>query len=333
MAERATENPLIPGSVISPIQPSPMISKSAGASRLLALFFASGISLWFAASGLRAAVILNEVMYHPPEDRDDLQFVELFNTGPTAVSLDGWTFTKGITATLAASTLPPGGFGLIVRNPEAIARHYGPGLTIVGQFTGRLKHGGERLELSDATGRPVDSVKFTDHQPWPQAPDGFGASLERICPNAPGDDPANWAASKLPEFPRASGTPGRSNSVFRSAPLPGVSSVEFQAVPPGQPMVVTARLRDAGGIQSAEIQYQILDTKPDTAIVAVPMVRTGGNEREGLYRAEVPPQPSGRLIRFRVHAINARGADRWSPDPEDPRSTYSSYSLVNTTPP
>ena len=307
-----------------------MSSKSAGVSRLLAHFFWFGISVWLTASGTGAAVILNEVMFHPPEDQDDLQFVELFNAGPNAVALDGWTFTRGITATLAATNLPPGGFGLVVRNPEAFSKHYGRGLPIVGRFTGRLKHGGERLELSDATGRPVDAVKFTDHQPWPQAPDGFGASLERICPTTPGDDPANWASSKLPEFPRASGSPGRPNSAFRPAPLPGISSVEFEAVPPGKPLVVTARLRDAGGMQSAEIQYQVLETKPDTAIVAIPMVRTGGNERDGVYRAEVPPQPPGRLIRFRVHAINIRGADRWSPDPEDPRSTYSSYSLVNT---
>src|SRR6185436_413473 len=32
-------------------------------------------------------VVINEIMYHPPEDRDDLQYIELFNPGGAPVDL------------------------------------------------------------------------------------------------------------------------------------------------------------------------------------------------------------------------------------------------------
>src|SRR5438045_3464518 len=38
----------------------------------------------------RADVVVNEIMYHAPNDLDDLQFVELHNTGGAAVDLSGW---------------------------------------------------------------------------------------------------------------------------------------------------------------------------------------------------------------------------------------------------
>jgi len=36
-----------------------------------------------------ADVVINEVMYHPPGDRDELQFIELANSGTAPVDLSG----------------------------------------------------------------------------------------------------------------------------------------------------------------------------------------------------------------------------------------------------
>ena len=55
-----------------------------------------------------------------------------------------------------------------------------------------LDRGGEKLVLANAAGSPIDSVRYKDDDPWPVSPDGYTASLERICPTAPGDLPENW---------------------------------------------------------------------------------------------------------------------------------------------
>ena len=45
--------------------------------------------LWLAGLAASAQVVLNEVMYHPPDDRDELQFIELHNAETTPVDLAG----------------------------------------------------------------------------------------------------------------------------------------------------------------------------------------------------------------------------------------------------
>ena len=294
-------------------------------------FFRFWILLFgFGWLGLQAGVVINEVMYHPPEDRDDLQYIELLNAGPGPVNLEGWHFSKGIQATLPATNLAAGSLVLVARNPAALASHYGPALPVIATFTGRLKHGGEKLELVDAAGHRVDGLHFTDRAPWPQAPDGFGSSLERIHPSAPGEAASSWAASRLPEFPKPAGTPGRANSAARPQPLPGIRDVTAEAAVPGNPLKVSARLIDSAGIQSAELRVQSIETQAPMPETILPLTRTSGDARDGVYQAEIPPVAAGRLIRYRVHVVNTKAAERWAPDPEDPRATFSAIALVNT---
>ena len=40
----------------------------------------------------RADVVISEIMYHPGSNLAGDEFVELYNTGGTIVSLDGWCF-------------------------------------------------------------------------------------------------------------------------------------------------------------------------------------------------------------------------------------------------
>src|SRR5207247_7431394 len=100
------------------------------------------------AGGLRGAgagVVINEIMYHPPDDLDTLQFIELFNAGESDADLSGWTFDKGVKFTFAAGTkLAPGAFLVVCRKRADFAERYGASIPAVGDFEGRLRHGGER---------------------------------------------------------------------------------------------------------------------------------------------------------------------------------------------
>ena len=140
-----------------------------------------------------ARVVINEIFYHAPNDVDDLEYVELFNDGAQPVDLTGWAFTKGIKFRFAAGTrIDARGFLVLCRDSARFKEFYGD-VPIAGVFTQHLKKSGKHLQLSDGSGKIVDSVKYQDSAPWPVSPDGHSASLERICPDVSGENVANWA--------------------------------------------------------------------------------------------------------------------------------------------
>src|SRR6185436_4259971 len=83
---------------------------------------------------------------------------------------------------------------------------YGTNGTVIGPYSGRLDNSGEAVELyrPDAPQQPphpdvgfvpmilVDRVAYDDIAPWPTAPDGGGASLQRIAPLLYGNEVLNW---------------------------------------------------------------------------------------------------------------------------------------------
>lgn len=279
-------------------------------------------------------VVINEVMYHPPDDRDELQWVELHNPSLEPVDLAGWKLARGLAFTFTNATrLAPGAFLVVARDRGAFRIRYGTNIPVVGDFRGRLKHGGERIQLLDRQGTPVDSVQFDDQEPWPVSPDGSSASLERILPAGPGDAAVNWAPSPLPRFSAASGTPGQPNAAFRTNLPPIVSSPRFAPPVPDRPFPVTVQVSDPDGIREVQLAYQVwaIPTAPrPDAIPAppeqrLPMQRTGGDARNGTWTAALPPQPAGRLLRFRVVATDNTGAERIQPHPHDARPTWSAW--------
>lgn len=248
-----------------------------------------------------AGVVINEVMYHPPDDRDDLQYIELHNAGAAPADLSGWSLSKGVKFAFPAGTkLAPGGFTVVCRDRTAFTQQYGKAVPVSGEFSGKLKHGSQKIELADAAGSVVDGLKFSDHAPWPLSADGGSSSLERISPAAPGDSPDNWAASMLPATKAPAGSPGRANPNFAPNLPPSVRDVTFTPSASGKPTEVTATIADADGVASAVVLFQVIDRRADGPTQTLPMTRTGGDARSGTYRATIPAQPDGRLVRFQM---------------------------------
>jgi hypothetical protein len=276
-------------------------------------------------------VVLNEVMYHPPDDRDDLQYVELFNPGESAVNLAGWSFTKGLAFVFPRGTeLSAGGYLVVGRELGAFRAHYGAQVNVAGAFSGKLSHQGERLELADATGRVVDTVKFEDRAPWPLGADGYGSSLERICPVSASEDPANWTASEPGPADRAGGTPGRPNSAFSVRPLPEISDVHFETAAPGKPTTVTATVADPAGVQSVVLHWWVVPDDRAAGWTELPMSLASGDGHRGVYAARVPPVSEDHLVRCTIQVRSAAGTTRVCPAKTEPRPTFSYGTFVNT---
>jgi hypothetical protein len=269
----------------------------------------------------RAAVIVSEIFYNAPGDLDDLQWVELHNTDDRAADVGGWTLDQGKLFTLPAGTsIDAGGYVVVALNPGRFEKAYGS--KPLGPMKRPLKGGGERIELCDATGKSVDVARYKDRSPWPVSADGYSASLERICPAAPGDAPDNWAASPLPSSPRPAGTPGKPNS-SHSDVLPPVVEVDEAPSPlaPGQPHTVRARARGGAPARALTLLYRVLANGDESKETSLPMAK----DAQGVYAATIPPLPSGALLRYRVRAAPETGSPRFTPGENDLRNTLSAY--------
>lgn len=269
-------------------------------------------------------VVVNEIHYHPPDDQDTQQWIELHNPGKTDQSLEGWSFAKGCDLTFGPGVvLPAGGYGVVVSDRSAFAARNGTNVPVLGQFKGRLKRGGERLELVDAAGRVSDSVKYGDKSPWPLAPDGSGATLERIRAEDPSDEPWNWAPSDWGSARVGGGTPGRANGTASSVALPRVSDVTWKPWIREGSNPVQFRL---GGAPARQVQvaYVVVGPEGVSREARVPAVAggTGGN-----WSAAVPAVPDQRVVRFWIEATEAGGAVvRWpSTNEVRPDAAYLSW--------
>jgi len=165
-------------------------------------------------------LLITEIMYNPPAfgllSGDEVEFLELKNTGTSPINLSGLSFTAGITFGFPNGTrLAPGAFFVLARNEAAFTNKY-PGVRVNGIYTGRLDNGGETLTLSHPLGAKVLSVTYDDLAPWPIAPDNFGFSLVPVQPNAnpDPDNPVNWRTSTL-----VGGSPGADDPVNPIAPV------------------------------------------------------------------------------------------------------------------
>ncbi|MCB9341458.1 MAG: lamin tail domain-containing protein [Lewinellaceae bacterium] len=160
-----------------------------------------------AASG---DVVISEIMYNDPTSGNDAyEFIELYNNGADPVNMEGWSFTKGVTFTFPSYTLGAGQFVVTAINGPSFETLFGvPALQWDG---GALANGGETIELSDAMGNFVDSVRYGPSGAWPSQANGNGSSLVLCDYGADNADPANWAAATTPTGVQVNNTEIKAN--------------------------------------------------------------------------------------------------------------------------
>ena len=177
-------------------------------------------------------LIVTEIMYDPPAfgavSGDEVEFLELKNTGVSTLDLGGLSFTAGIAFTFTNGTrLEPGRFFVLGRNLPQLHAKY-PGLVVGGVYTGKLNNSGETLTLSHPLGSKVLSLTYNNVAPWPITPHGFGFSLVSRQPNAnpDPDNGTNWRASS-----GVGGSPGADDPAPAITPVL-VNEILTDSVPP-----------------------------------------------------------------------------------------------------
>lgn len=169
------------------------------------------------------ALRITELNYHPSDPSpaeiaaissvvsDDFEYIELLNTGTSALNLAGARFTKGIDFTFpAGTTLAAGARLLVVANVPAFQLRHGTVPPVTGPYLGSLDNGGEELEIVDASGEVVLDFRYEDT--WHPPTDGGGRTLV-VRDADPADtgygQPSHWAISSTAE-----GSPGTGDTAF-----------------------------------------------------------------------------------------------------------------------
>jgi hypothetical protein len=146
------------------------------------------------------SLVITKIHYNPQEtetfpESDDLEFIEIKNTGSAIVALTGVYLIKlGVSYQFPQnSTIAAGESLYLVGDATTFQNKYG--IIPFDTFARDLSNKSQNLVLSDAFGNLIDEVEYSDKAPWPEAADGDGFYLQLIDANSDNSLAINWVAS------------------------------------------------------------------------------------------------------------------------------------------
>lgn len=153
-------------------------------------------------------VRITEIMYDPSGDGTK-EFVEIYNGSDKAINLAGWSM-YGVDYVFPSTNLNAGEYISIVRNLTSF-RQLHPSARVAGQYTGKLKGGGELIKVFNNSASLMSQVSYSYTSPWPSAPKDGGPSLSLVRPTANEETPGCWSSSAV-----NGGSPSKANSTSTS---------------------------------------------------------------------------------------------------------------------
>ena len=276
---------------------------------------------------VRADVVINEIMYHPSSERATEEFIELHNSGPAPVNLEGWKLTSGVAFTFPNISLPAGGYLVVAADRNAFVAKYPSVTNFVAGWSGQLSNAANTIVLSDNRGLPVDTVDYADDGDWAarerddpdsgyrgwrwrSQADGHGKSLELINAAFDNSHGQNWGASSRPE-----GTPGVVNSIAAADIAPVVTRVRhFPLVPTSSEAVtVTATVIDDRAVAvTVTVHYR----KDGAASWTTAPMFDDGAHNDGIagdrnFGAQLPAEADDTIVEFYVSATDGARVRTW----------------------
>ena len=153
-----------------------------------------------------STVVFNEIMYHPPANEAEFEWVELHNQMAVDMDISNWSLQGSVAYKFAEGTVLVGGGYLVVAATPASLAGLVAQTNLYGPFTGSLSNAKNLLELRNNNQRLMDWVEYDVEGDWPTEPNGGGVSLAKLNPDFGSSAPRSWAGSA-----RVGGTPSAEN--------------------------------------------------------------------------------------------------------------------------
>ncbi len=160
---------------------------------------------------------ISELMYSPDLGAggsfgsDDYAWLEIYNSGDESVNMLDVQFIEGITYTFPSVVIPPAGYLVLAKKPEAFSRrYYTNGFVFLSGYKGNLARKGEKLTLVTPENEIIQS--FTYSNDWYPSTDKKGYSLQVADIAQPLNNwslAGGWNSSSL-----QGGTPGFSDKAI-----------------------------------------------------------------------------------------------------------------------
>ncbi len=160
-------------------------------------------------------LVINEIMYHP-DDNCGSEFLEIYNNENFTINLTNYKFTNGIDFDFPdGATIASGAYLVLAQDSIDFVHKFG--FSPFGDYSGNLNDNGEFIELKGPFRVIVDSLTYNNKDPWDEAPDEDGMSLELLNPSLDNTDPFNWFRSD-----ETCGTPQAENSRICTGAAPTI---------------------------------------------------------------------------------------------------------------
>ncbi|WP_269685393.1 CotH kinase family protein [Flavobacterium lacustre] len=205
------------------------------------------------------ALVINKINYNPVISdgfpANDLEFIEIKNTGATTVNLTGFYLRElGVSYQFPANSSVLANESIfLASNPTTFKAKYG--ITAFGQFTRNLSNSSQKLVLADGYGNTIDSVEYFDVAPWPADADGQGSYLQLIDTTLDNGLASSWISSSSVTLATPSYVETSTISVYPN-PVADILNIRVQKTIKG------VKIFDVSG-------HLITEIKPKTDMISV----------------------------------------------------------------
>ncbi len=304
--------------------------------RILLAFLAIAFVALPAAVPARASIVINEIMYNS-NFSPDVEWVELYNTGPAGQNVTDWYMLDNSSAhpkCYLVGTLGAGQY-LVVASDTAYFRARYPGVTNVnpkpfdaGGLGFGLGNSSDQVRIYDDEGLLRDSVGYASSGNWPTEPAGHGPSLELVNPFLENTIGTNWLGSTM-----TGGTPGAANSVYAANAAPVCDNGSRSIDLPRSTDAVTVKVRALDPENHLASVQLFVNT--GTGYVAQSMYDDGlhgdGAAGDSVYGAVITAKPTGTVVKYYAKATDNLGQYNTYPDGA-PDLDYHAYTVGYTPP-
>jgi len=163
-------------------------------------------------------VVINELAWMGTSSNTANEWIELYNTTGSSISLTGWTLrsTDGTPNISLTGSIGAYSYYLLERTDDNSV----PGITADKTYTGAMGDGGELMELKDGSSNLIDSANQAGA--WFAGSTTGRSTMSRIDVNVSGTTSGNWFTATT-----SYGSPGIGNGTPKAANVLGGTSDDW----------------------------------------------------------------------------------------------------------